>query len=273
MPLTELMNYFNDQLHTQARLHQFPRTGFFKVDNHYWARFGNLILASHFSPLIALSTQESVGHYAELFVRSSTGKQLNITDIVNNLEDTEQVIFLDRLVRTLHSLNYLQRFDGETGYLALPVQPRHIASVAEGHGKAFEKILSDCGLGANRVILHTQLPSEDNTLHFRQAFESYRRHGYQLAICVTTVDDVERLSTVALDMDFIITKNLGVTTPLLTTGNLHHVCVLTTSSEHVSLLIETPVSTVTTTSSSFLQKNVIDPLLSTAVERPRVSAT
>lgn len=48
MPLTELMNYFNDQLQTQARTRSLPKTGFYKADNVYWARFGSLILGSDF---------------------------------------------------------------------------------------------------------------------------------------------------------------------------------------------------------------------------------
>ena len=51
MPLTELMNYFNDQLQTQARLRELPKTGFYKADNQYWARFGNLILGSQFAEI------------------------------------------------------------------------------------------------------------------------------------------------------------------------------------------------------------------------------
>ncbi len=143
MPLTELMHYFNDQLQSQAKTHSLPKTGFFKVDDSYWARFGNLILGSHFQPVASHPDNQFIGLNSELLVRSSTGNSLDIDSIFNSLDSTDQIIHLDRLVRTLHSLNYLQQHDGRKDLLLLPVQPRHITSVVSDHGKTFEKILSD----------------------------------------------------------------------------------------------------------------------------------
>ena len=203
MPLTELMNYFNDQLQTQARLHELPKTGFFKASNQYWARFGNLILGSQFAEILAVKDDEVIGHYANLFVRASTGNLLNIDDIVNALEDKEQVVHLDRLVRTLHSLNYLQQHDGFKGLLALPVQPRHILSVAHEHGKTFEKILSDCGLGPERVVLHTKLVDEHSLPHFQQALTNYRERYYRIGVSLASTEDWNLLQQFELQPDYI----------------------------------------------------------------------
>lgn len=189
MPLTELMHYFNDQLQTQARLNELPKTGLFKVDNQYRARFGNLVLGSQFAEMRRIDNGELIGHYADLFVRSTTGNVLNIDAIVNSLESTEEVVHLDRLVRTLHSLNYLQQHDGFKGVLALHVQAKHILSVPQDHGKTFEKILSDCGLNPERVILHTKLVNELNLAHFQQALSNYRERHYRIGIHLETLED------------------------------------------------------------------------------------
>jgi EAL domain-containing protein (putative c-di-GMP-specific phosphodiesterase class I) len=203
MPLTELMNYFNDQLQTQARLHELPKTGFYKADNQYWARFGNLILGSQFAEILSAKDDHLIGHYADLFVRSSTGNVLNIDHIVNALEDKEQVVHLDRLVRTLHSLNYLQQHDGFKGLLALRVQSRHILSVANDHGKTFEKILGDCGLGPERVVLHTKLVDARSLEHFQQALTSYRERQYRIGISLHNIPDWELLRLFDLQPDYI----------------------------------------------------------------------
>lgn len=206
MPLTELMNYFNDQLQTQARLRELPKTGFFKADNQYWARFGNLILGSQFAEILSANDDQLIGHYADLFVRSSTGNLLNIDNIVNALEDKEQIIHLDRLVRTLHSLNYLQQHDGFKGLLALRVQSRHILSVAIEHGKTFEKILSDCGLGPERVVLHTKLVDVDSLAHFQQALSNYRERQYRIGISLQDARDWELLRLLELQPDYIFSN-------------------------------------------------------------------
>ncbi|PUA29608.1 MAG: hypothetical protein B0W54_03260 [Cellvibrio sp. 79] len=206
MPLTELMNYFNDQLQTQARLRELPKTGFYKADNQYWARFGNLILGSQFAEILSAKDDQLIGHYADLFVRSSTGNLLNIDDIVNALEDKEEVVHLDRLVRTLHSLNYLQQHDGFKGLLALRVQARHILSVANEHGKTFEKILSDCGLGPERVVLHTKLVDAASLPHFQQALTNYRERQYRIGVSLHEINDWGLLRQFDLQPDYIFSS-------------------------------------------------------------------
>ena len=202
MPLTELMHYFNDQLQSQARTKALPKTGFYKVENGYWARFGSLTLGSQFHSILN-SNDDSLGHYSELIVRSGTGKPLSIDEIFNSLDNTNEIVHLDRLTRTLHSLNYLQQFDGQKGLLALTVQPRHIVSVIAEHGKTFEAILSDCGLGPERVILHTRLLDHATLSHFHNALLSYRSRGYLVGITLEKLQDVALLEELSLEPDVI----------------------------------------------------------------------
>jgi hypothetical protein len=217
MPLTELMNYFNDQLQAQARTRSLPKTGFFKVDNSYWGRFGNLILGSRFQAIHTFAGDTLIGHNSDLLVRSATGNSLDIDSIFNSLDSTDQIIHLDRLVRTLHSLNYLQQFDGRKDLLSLQVQPRHIISVVSDHGKTFEKILSDCGLGPERVLLHTRLLDEATLPHFQQALVSYRLRGYKIGIHLNETANLDLLLKLGLTPDIIFADHPAITTQLLDT--------------------------------------------------------
>lgn len=203
MPLTELMNYFNDQLQTQARTKSLPKTGFYKADNVYWARFGSLILGSDFHPIESLKEEKILGYEAELIVRASTGNLLNIDSIFNSLDSTEQIVHLDRLVRTLHSLNYLQQYDGQDDLLSLQVQSRHIVSVTDDHGKAFEAILSDCGLTPDRVLLHTRLLDHATLKHFKKALDSYQNRGYKIGINLTQSRELTLLANLGVTPDII----------------------------------------------------------------------
>ena len=203
MPLTELMNYFNDQLQTQARIRALPKTGFYKADNVYWARFGSLTLGTDFHAINALSKKQLIGYEAELVVRASTGNILDIDSIFNSLDSIDQIVHLDRLVRTLHSLNYLQKFDGQDHLLSLHVQPRHIVSVSDDHGKIFESILSDCGLKPERVILHTRLLDNATLPHFNKALASYKSKGYKIGVSITQTSELTLLANLGLELDVI----------------------------------------------------------------------
>jgi hypothetical protein len=203
MPLTELMNYFNDQLQSQARTRSLPKTGFYKADNAYWARFGSLILGSQFHPIRAIADDRVLAYDSELTVRASTGNLLNIDSIFNSLDSNDQIVHLDRLVRTLHSLNYLQQFDGQDHLLCLQVQPRHIVSVNDDHGKAFENILSDCGLKSERVLLHTRLLDQASLRHFQKALGNYKSRGYRIGIRLTQARELTLLANLGLTPDVV----------------------------------------------------------------------
>jgi hypothetical protein len=203
MPLTELMNYFNDQLQTQARIRALPKTGFYKAESVYWARFGSLTLGTNFHAINAWSKKQLIGYEAELVVRASTGNILNIDSIFNSLDSIDQIVHLDRLVRTLHSLNYLQKFDGQDHLLSLHVQPRHIVSVTDDHGKIFESILSDCGLKPERVILHTRLLNNAALPHFNKALTSYKSKGYKIGVSLTQTTELTLLANLGLELDVI----------------------------------------------------------------------
>lgn len=210
MPLTELMHYFNDQLQVQARTKALPKTGFFKADNQYWGRFGNLILGSRFQDIKSFADDAVIGYNSELLVRSAAGNTLDIDSIFNSLDSTDQIVHLDRLVRTLHSLNYLQQHDGRKDLLSLQVQPRHIISVDSDHGKTFEKILSDCGLGPERVLLHTRLLDGQSLPHFLRALTSYRKRGYKIGIHLRGEHDISLLLELGISPDIILVNHPAV---------------------------------------------------------------
>lgn len=216
MPLTELMNYFNEQLQLQARTKSLPPTGFYKAGKTYGARFGGITFSSRFTVLQNPKNNTVIGHAAEFSARSQTGRIFTSKEIFQTLDSTDQIIHLDRLTRTLHSLNYLQRYDGNETLLCLNVQPRHIISVPTEHGKTFEGILSDCGLGPERVLVRTQLKDVATLPHFRQALTSYRDRGYKTGIDLQQPRDSVLFEQLALEPDFIFFEVPGavrITTP------------------------------------------------------------
>lgn len=205
MPLTELMNYFNDQLQTQSKLHLLPKNGFFKLADGFGARFGNLVLSADFQKII-YRNEYLYAFYGDLSIRSVTGNKLNIHDVFSSLDSREQIVHLDRLSRTLLSLNFLQKYDQSSAKLFLPVHPRHIASVQSDHGRIFEIILEDCGLVPSRVSLYTHLNSNLETEHFLNALVNYKKKGYLVSLEVNTFEDIEFIKFYGNSIDFFIVK-------------------------------------------------------------------
>lgn len=202
MPLTQLVHYFNSQLERQAR-HSGVSSSIEAVDGRYQARFGDVILHTFLSPLQRLGSDELNGHYAGSLFYSSDDQQLEVDEVYEALAKPEEVIHLDRLARTLHSLNYLYRHDDLDTLLSLSVHSRHIASVTADHGKVFEKVLADCGLGPERVLLRIRLNRMIPLERFKQALDSYRSRGYRLAIDVETRADVLRIEQLGMALDAI----------------------------------------------------------------------
>ena len=183
MPLTEFVRYINAQLPFPTTASRFT-TPFASEGGRVFVYYANLRLESNFSPIVDTVDGASRGHVATLTATRKTTNQKLDSDAVFKLPgDDGEFIFLDRLVRTLHTLNYLtypERHSG--GLLLLKVQPRHVASVAADHGLAFEEILRACGLLPEQITLELDLDGVDDYGHLARAIGNYKSRGYRITI-------------------------------------------------------------------------------------------
>jgi len=183
MPLSEFVRYINAQLPFPKTASRFT-TPFASEGGRVFVYYANLRLESNFSPIVDTSDGRLRGHIATLTATHKTTHQRLEAEAVFKLpEDDEEFIFLDRLVRTLHTLNYLtypERHSG--GLLLLKVHPRHVASVAADHGLAFEEILRACGLLPEQITLELEIDGVDDHDHLSRAIANYKSRGYRIAI-------------------------------------------------------------------------------------------
>lgn len=186
MPLSEFVRYLNQQ-HAQ---HPLPGGGprlstqFISEDGRVFVIFANLRLESSFSPIVDTASGHLRGHAAALHAVGLKNQQLLEPEAVFVLpSDDEEFIYLDRLVRTLHALNYLTYLNRHArGTLLLKVHPRHVASVAADHGLAFEEVLRACGLMPKLITLEIEIDGVDDIAHLVQAIASYKSRGYGIAV-------------------------------------------------------------------------------------------
>ena len=200
MPLSEFVRYLNAQLPLPSRALRIA-TPFVSEAGRVLVHFGDWRLASGFQPIIDASSGDVVGHSAQLV--ASTGEHhapVSAADVFAMPRDSDELVFLDRLVRTLHTLNYLvfpRRKQG--GLLLLKVHPRHVQSVPADHGMAFEEILRSCGLLPSHITLEIELPDHASLAHVTWAIDNYKRRGYGVVLSGNGVvgldaDSIERIT-------------------------------------------------------------------------------
>jgi len=153
------------------------------------ARYRQFTLDSHFQPIVALADERVVAHEALLRIlappasaseRAFTPDALFTPDL-----DDRKIIWLDRLARTLHALNFLLQNAAsldEAGALYLNVHPQHLLAVDGDHGKIFENILQQCGLAPARIVL--EVTGHDIAARQRlcDAIAAWQSRGYRIAI-------------------------------------------------------------------------------------------
>jgi EAL domain-containing protein (putative c-di-GMP-specific phosphodiesterase class I) len=175
MPVEDLIRYFNLA----------DRSGegtLYPIGERVEAWTAGFHLGSLFRPIVALANQQVVGHQALLAVRREDGTPATSEQVYKLCESQQSVVYLDRLCRTLHALNFLDQRRHTGGYLQLSVHPRHLQAVPSQHGLVYEAILKRCGLAPEDIILEISRHDVDEQQHFAHALAAYRQRGYRLAI-------------------------------------------------------------------------------------------
>ena len=180
MPLTDLVEYFNQRISAEQGLAEYPlelRNG--RVES----RFGGHRLATEFHP-VRRASQPSliVGHDATIFAVPPETSQA-LAEKVFQAADVGGVVNLDRLCRTIHMLNYLPD-SHESGYLFLHVHPRHVLGLKKDHGAYFEEVIFRCGLSPRRVVITVPVkPVYDQQFtRLLDGLKNYQSRGYATAI-------------------------------------------------------------------------------------------
>lgn len=180
MPLTELVHYFNTRFPFAPGRDAARRLEF--CDGRVRARFGDRRLDSVFQPLIERASGIVVGHEAHLRVVAGEGQALPAQAVFLEAHDDDALVHVDRLVRTLHALNFLLQREQAGGTLALNVHPQLIRAVPERHGHVFESVLSRCGLTPERVVLELTDDGLADPAPLAGAITEYQARGYRIAL-------------------------------------------------------------------------------------------
>ncbi|MGQ0593673.1 MAG: EAL domain-containing protein [Gammaproteobacteria bacterium] len=188
MPVSQLVDYFNDRIRTQE-VRFLPEDPIRSRHGAVEANFGPLRLTSVFQPLVAIASggRPAVGHQAYLRAIGANHEALPAPEVFASTREAAAIVYLDRLCRTVHMLNFLRQAT-EDGCLFLHVHARHILGVPHDHGGYFESLLHRCGLTPERIAIQVDPPGAedpDGCRRMQAALRNYRRRGYCTAMNVT----------------------------------------------------------------------------------------
>lgn len=179
--LQDVVRYFND--HAFARPPDQPALNV--TPQQVEGLFCNLRLESRYQPLISVRDGACVAHEALLRAFGPDGVPLPPEDVFALPSDGPEMVHLDRLVRTLHALNFLA--NGARGDLHLNVHPQHLLAVQGGHGQVFETILRHLGLSPAQIVLEiietgSNGDGKSCDAHLARAIAGWRERGYRIAL-------------------------------------------------------------------------------------------
>ncbi len=188
MALNDLVKYFNDRF---EREHHAKYRPLVLENGRVYGIFGQVRIQSVFSPLRENINPARVnGHAVKIKVAAQEAQYLHNYEMESltlnsgeNYIHFESVINFDRLVRTVHMLNYLPMAQSDK-VLFLEVDPRHILGIKKDHGAYFETVIKQCGLTTHNTVI--VLAVTDNYARYSTALirglSNYRQRGYQIAL-------------------------------------------------------------------------------------------
>jgi EAL domain-containing protein (putative c-di-GMP-specific phosphodiesterase class I) len=135
-------------------------------------------------------------------LREQDGHAVPFDPFVDSLDDPE-LVALDRMVRSLHAINFLG--SQQHGLLFLRVHERLLKSVKYDHGRHFSNVLVSFGLNPGRIVIELPAAAVAHRTFVGYLTKSYQRYGFKVAGNlpnagqILSVSDMARLDFVKMD--------------------------------------------------------------------------
>jgi EAL domain-containing protein (putative c-di-GMP-specific phosphodiesterase class I) len=183
VPIQELVDFFNDRFQDD-RVQYLPDEPLRLRGDRVVGQFCGFRISSRFRPLLRAADLEIESHEACTHVTSSAGQLLGTRELFDAAALARAVVYVDRLGRLVHMLNYLVHSD-RYRTLFLRVEPRHVLGVRADHGRDFEDVLNRCGLAPAQVVitLDSVIRGAESPA-LLEGLQNYRRNGYRIAVLV-----------------------------------------------------------------------------------------
>lgn len=153
-------------------------------------------LSSVFQPIVDPRSGRRIGYEAFLRCHGRGVRELSPWALFATGADDDQVIALDRLARTLHTLNHLVAGAADDdSLLFLNVHGRLLAGVASDHGFAFRRVVDALGLDPARIVIETPQAALEHVDLLAFVHRNYRQNGFQVAANVEHPEQWKQLAS------------------------------------------------------------------------------
>ena len=155
------------------------------ADGEVVGEFLKVRLASRFAP-VSDAAGESLGVLASRHAVAPGGEPIG-GEVLSRLTGvSETPVVLDRFIRCLHLLNFLQGpHQGEA--LLLPVSVALLERVSQDHGRVFRQIVDQLAMPEQQIGFLLPAEYARQPARLQAVRESYARHGF--ATYVASADD------------------------------------------------------------------------------------
>jgi EAL domain-containing protein (putative c-di-GMP-specific phosphodiesterase class I) len=139
---------------------------------------------SVFQPIFSLQGNTLAPYALEALARVAdrSGSQFPPTLIFAAETSSKRTVFLDRLLRSLHLLNFLRQLPPAGLSLFLNVNAQHLVNVSETHGSYFADVLDALGVPARQICLEVVEDAVSDPARLQEAVRSYRQIGFRIAL-------------------------------------------------------------------------------------------
>jgi EAL domain-containing protein (putative c-di-GMP-specific phosphodiesterase class I) len=197
-----------------------------------YARFGGQRIESGYQPIFDVSmngmqTLWSAPESADRFGDELGFQALTLQpggtpfDPFESIVDGQELVAFDRLVRTLHAINFFGA--QQHGLLFLRVHERLLKSVKYDHGQHFSSVLISLGLNPARVVIELPSAAVAHRTFLGYLAKSYQRFGFKVAGNlpnaghIMSVSDMARLDFLKIDGAAVLRDSM--VKPLVAYGN------------------------------------------------------
>ena len=166
-------------------------------------RFFKFELRSRFEPVYAGDSRQLIGHHAHLQASGPQQADIGSQRLFALARDSSALVTLDRMVRTLHLLNYLALDNSQALTLFLSVDTALLGAVKEKHGQFFEHLSRQLGGDIRKIVISLASDALTDMAQLRTAIDNYRQHNFGTAITLSNAGQVQLIRDENIDVDYL----------------------------------------------------------------------
>jgi EAL domain-containing protein (putative c-di-GMP-specific phosphodiesterase class I) len=151
------------------------------LDGRVHAKWFNALLTSVYQPVVQAASGRVIGHEALVRCKGEGDVSISPWGVFSLAGTSADLVALDRLCRTLHTLNYF-RVERYRLSLFVNVQMSLLTAVQRGFGLDFVERLSHLDLSPSGIVIDLPAEASAERKLLAQAVEDYRARGYRVAV-------------------------------------------------------------------------------------------